>query len=849
MQFSRLRTAIIFIVALLGLAFLLPNFLNEDTRASLPDWMPNQEITLGLDLQGGSHLLLQVNRDQIVAQRLTDLRRDARNVLANQNGIGNIITNDPSGNGILVELTDPAQRDAANAALQTLQNQIASALFAGAGTNELAFSEAADGRLRVALTPDGIEERMSALVAQSIEVIRRRIDEVGTTEPAIQRQGTDRVLVQVPGFGDSERLKDLISQTARLTFHMVHPSMTAAQAQAQGLPPGTMILPSMDGPDELIFEEVSLGGESLTDAQPSYDQQSSRPVVTFRFDTRGAIVFGEITSRNVGRRFAIVLDNQVITAPVIQQAITGGTGQISGSFTTETANDLAVLLRAGALPASLDVIEERSIGPSLGADSVSAGVLAGIVGGLAVLGFMLLAYGKFGLFANIAVVLNVVLILGALSMLGATLTLPGIAGIVLTIGMAVDSNVLIYERIREEYAAGRSIVSSIEAGFERAMTTILDSNLTTLIAAVVLFFLGSGPVQGFAVTLAIGILTTLFTAYLVTLFIVGRWYRWFRPKTLKVQFVRFIPDGTKIPFMAWRRYAIALSVAASILSLGWFAINGLNLGVDFRGGSSIEIQSVEGPADLAAIRSTLGELDLGSYQVQGFGSPEDVLINVETQPGGDTAQQAAVSQILGALGDSYEVRRTEVVGPTVSAELAITGVIGVAVALFGILVYLWFRFEWQFAVGAVISTLHDIIMTIGLFAIAGLEFNQTSIAAILTIVGYSLNDTVVIYDRIREYMRKYRKMSLSELIDVSINSTLPRTILTGLTTFFALLALVVFGGEVIRSFTIAMTFGVVIGTYSSIFIAAPILIYLGLRARPEEIEEEAKEKRPDGAMV
>ncbi|MGK2228226.1 protein translocase subunit SecD, partial [Devosia sp.] len=773
MQFSPVRTAIIIAVTLLGFFFALPSFLPQTVRDAWPSWLPSQTIVLGLDLQGGSHLLLEVNQDGIVTERLADLRRDARSILANDNGIGNLITTDEVSRSISIELTDPTQADTALTALASLQNSVGGTLFSTSGVQELTIEPAANGRITVALTQEGIDDRMSALVAQSIEVIRNRIDELGTTEPTIQRQGNNRVLVQVPGFGDSTRLKDIISRTARLTFHMVYPGMTAAQADAQGLPAGTMILPSQDGGSELLYEDIALGGESLVDAQPSYDQQRAMPVVSFRFDTRGAIAFGQITSNNVGQRFAIVLDNQVITAPVIQSPITGGSGQISGSFTTATANDLAVLLRGGALPASLDIVEERSVSAGLGADSIRAGVTAGIIGAIAVIVFMVIAYGLFGVFADIAVMLNVVLILAALSMLGATLTLPGIAGIVLTIGMAVDANVLIFERIREELAAGRSKISAIEAGFQRAMATILDANITTLIAAVVLFYLGSGPVQGFAVTLALGILTTLFTAYMVTLFIVGRWYNWARPKTLRIQLVRLIPDGTKISFMGIRKYAIAFSIITSILSLGWFGYHGLNLGIDFRGGSAMEIQATDGTAEPGAIREALSALDLGEIQVQGFGETDRLLVRVQTQDGGASAQQDAVNLVQQTIEDAgYVTRGTETVGPTVSSELAITGAIGLGVALLGILVYLWFRFEWQFAVGAIISTGHDVILTIGLFAFVGLEFNASSIAAILTIVGYSLNDTVVIYDRIREYRMKYKKIGLPEIIDISINSTL-----------------------------------------------------------------------------
>ena len=845
---SPIRTALILLVALVGVLAMIPNFVSKETLATWPDFLPKQQMVLGLDLQGGSHLLLQVNRDSIVTERLRQLRRDARNVLANQNGIGNIITTEA--NAIVVELTDPSQRDAAMSALESLQNTVSGSVLAVGGPQELAFATRPDGRIELSLTEEGVNERMSSLVAQSIEVVRNRIDELGTTEPNIQRQGTDRILVQVPGFGDSSRLKDIISRTARLTFHLVHPTMSAAQAQAQGIPAGYMVLPSDDGGDELIEEDVALGGESLVDAQPGFDPQTNQPVVTFKFDTRGAITFGEITSRNVNRRFAIVLDNQVITAPNIRQPITGGSGQIYGSFTPQSANDLAVLLRGGALPASLDVVEERTVTASLGADSIQGGVLAGIIAAIATLAFMLIAYGMFGMFANLALILNIALIMGLLSGLGATLTLPGIAGIVLTMGMAVDANVLIYERIREERAAGKSVVASIEAGFARAMSAILDSNITTFIAAVVLFFLGSGPVQGFAVTLALGIITTLFTAYFFTKLVIGTWYAWRRPKDIRIQLVKFIPDNTKIPFMAWRRYALIFSIAMAAASVALFGINGMNLGIDFKGGSAIEVRSLSGPADPAVVRGVVGGLNLGDVQVQGFGEETDLLIRIVTQEGGDAAQAAAVQLVQEALTtEQYEIRRVESVGPTVSNELVITGIVGFSVALIGILLYLWFRFEWQFAVGAIVTTFHDVVLTIGLFALTGLEFNQSSIAAILTIVGYSLNDTVVVYDRIREYARKYRKISVSELLDIAVNSTLSRTVLTGVTTLMALGALVVFGGEVIRSFTVSMLFGVIVGTYSSIFIAAPVLIYFGLKTRNDQPDTAAKERRADGAAV
>ncbi|MBN9348666.1 MAG: protein translocase subunit SecD [Devosia sp.] len=851
-QFTPIRTAIILIVTVLGIFLAIPNFFSKETTANWPSFLPHDGMTLGLDLQGGSYLLLQVNRDSITTERLKELRRDARQLLAGQNGIGNIITTEAD--GIVIELTDPSTKEAARTALQALQNNIGGTAGIG-GTPELEFGEAADGKLTVKLTPNGITERMSALIAQSMEVIRKRVDEVGTTEPIIQRQGQDRVLVQVPGYDNSARLKELISTTARLTFHLVHPTMSAAQAEAQGVPAGYMLVPSAEGDyNELLNENVEFGGENLVNAQPAFDQQTSRSVVSFTLDTRGAIIFADITAKNVGKRFAIVLDNQVITAPTIQGPIPGGSAQITGTFTPQTANDLAVLLRAGALPATLDVVEERSVGASLGADSIRAGVTSGIVAAILVVTFMVIAYGLFGLFADISLVLNILLIIASLSLLGSTLTLPGIAGIVLTIGMAVDANVLIYERIREEMKAGKSILASIDAGFQRAWGTIIDSHLTQLIAAIVLYFLGSGPVQGFAVTLGLGILTSLFTSYTVTLYFVGWWYRLRRPKTLKIQVFRFIPDGTKIPFMKISRFAIIFSILISLGAIGSAFTKGFNLGIDFIGGSAIEVQYAgTGTPDAGVIREALDELGLGEVQVQQFGPASDFLVRIQLQPGGDPEQQAAVKKVTETLATiDYEVRKTEAVSGTVSGELTTKGTIAVLIAMGAILIYVWFRFEWQFALAAITTTAHDVIMTIGLYSFVGLEFNITSIAAVLTLVGLSLNETVVISDRIRENLRKYKKMSLPELIDLSINQTIVRTSLTQFTILLALFPLVFFGGEAIRGFTIAMTFGSIFGMYSSVFIGGPILIYFGLKARSDAPAADAKptkEKRADGAAV
>jgi preprotein translocase subunit SecD len=387
------------------------------------------------------------------------------------------------------------------------------------------------------VTEPAIAERIRHAVDQSIQIVERRVNELGTVEPLIQRQGADRILVQVPGLGDPQRLIDLVGKTAKLTFRMVDTSVSADQAQQGRLPLDSEVVKGSkkEGGQTYVLEKrVMVSGEDLTDAQPGFDQRTSEPIVSFKFNINGARRFAQVTQENVGRPFAIVLDNEVISAPVIREPILGGSGQISGNFTVQGANDLAILLRAGALPAPLTIIEERTVGPGLGQDSIEAGKRSSYVGAAMVVIFMFLTYGLFGLFANIAVAINVAMIFGVLSLLNATLTLPGIAGIVLTVGIAVDSNVLIYERIREEVRAGRTPITAIDAGFSRALATIMDSNITTFIAAAVLFYIGTGPVRGFAVTLGIGIVTTVFTAFTLTRLIVAMWVRWWRPKTVPI---------------------------------------------------------------------------------------------------------------------------------------------------------------------------------------------------------------------------------------------------------------------------------------------------------------------------
>lgn len=845
LYFPRWKTILIWLAIVVSLIVALPNVFSDATLQRFPSFLPTQKIVLGLDLQGGSYMMLKIERADIVKERLEttvgEIRSNLREAGIRYTGLTG------TGQQIQVRITDADKLSAARTALADLTQPISTGTVMGTTINEITLTEGENGLLRLALTDEGINYRLSSALGQSIEVVRRRVDELGTTEPLITRQGSDRIVVQVPGLDDPQRLKNLLNQTAKLTFHMVDTSVPVTEAINGRPPAASQVLYSMDDPPVpyLVERQALISGENLVDAQASFNQQTNEPVVTFRFDSRGAQRFAQATQQNVGRPFAIVLDDQVISAPVIREPIVGGSGQISGNFTVESANDLAVLLRAGALPATLTVIEERTVGPSLGADSIRAGVGAGIVAAVLVVVFMIGLYGFFGVLAVLALVANVVMMIAILTALGSTLTLPGIAGIVLTIGVAVDSNVLIYERIREEHRGGRSLIQSIDQGFTRAFGTIFDANFTALIAAVVLFYLGSGPVRGFAITHAIGIATTMFTAFTLTNWLFAEWVRHRRPKHMPKGVRTGIFDFKNVPFMGIRRWTFGISAALTIASVVGFAAVGMNLGVDFKGGSVIELQARQGNADIADIRLRLEGLNIGEVQAQGFGDTQTVLVRIPTQEGGENAEQSAISKVRAELGADYDFRRVEVVGPAVSGELTQTATIGVLVALLGILIYIWFRFEWQFAIGAIIATLHDVILTLGLFVLTGIEFNLTSIAAVLTIVGYSLNDTVVVYDRMRENLRRYKKMPLDVLIDISINETMSRTILTAVTTLLALGALFLFGGEVIRSFTFAMLFGVVIGTFSSVYIAAPVLIAFKFRNEPAEDGDKTKDGATD----
>lgn len=818
MRNSPLKVAIYLIVILLGVLVALPNALPERTLANWPSWLPSQKVSLGLDLRGGSHLVLEVDRPALEDEWLQSLVQEARSSLETADIETQSVRREQE--SIVVTLSDAASRKAALDELGKLASPITSATSISGTDLEIST----DGDNAIVLRPSeaGIIHRMSRAVEQSLEIIRQRVDQVGVAEPTIQRVGSDRVLVQLPGEQDPSNLKALLGSTAKMSFHLL------------GRPDerGVTVLQDDRGQSYPVEDRVLIAGDRLTDARVAFDPNTKQPVVSFRFDQTGATRFADITRQNVGSPFAIILDGKVLSAPVIQQPITGGAGQISGSFSVSEANTLAALLRAGALPAKLTVIEERTVGADLGGDAIEKGIASGLVGFALVVGFILALYGGWGLLAVVALSLNVILTFAGLTILGATLTLPGIAGIVLGIGLAVDANVLINERIREESRKGRGVHAAIDLGFNKAYSTIIDSNVTALIATILLFWFGSGPVRGFAVTMGLGIAISMFTAVSVVrvamIALVGR----FKLKRIDIRPllpIQLIKDGTRIDFMKARMIGIGVSAFLSISSIILFFTPGLNYGVDFSGGIQIEV-STEQPADLARFRSGLEGLGMGEVTLQQFGDSSHFLMRVERQPGPETAQTAALDKLkaeIVSIDPSAKIQRTEVVGPKVSGELATAGIISVVLASLAMLVYIWVRFEWPFAVGAIATLILDVTKTVGFFALTGLDFNLTAIAALLTLVGYSVNDKVVVYDRMRENMRLYKSMPFRDLINLSINETLARSLYTSATAFLAMVPMAIWGGSAVESFAIPMVFGIFIAASSSVFIAAPILLFLG----------------------
>jgi SecD/SecF fusion protein len=829
---SRWKLAGYALVVLLGCLMAVPNLFTAQQRSQWPGWMPAPHVTLGLDLKGGSHLVLAVDAAGVARERLDAIADSARTALK-EAGLPDASVA-VSGDAVVVRPADAAKSAVVDA---TLRGFVSTMTAHGVSTSQpdIEIARGADSEFLLRPSAAALSARMQSAVGQSVPIVERRINEVGVAEPTIQRLGSDRILVQLPGVQDPDEIKKLLGTTAKMTFHLVVPKLEPEAMQGGQLPAGVIAAPAAKGEMRYaIRAEPLLQGDRLTDAAMAFDERTGRPVVKFRLDSIGAKAFADITRAHVGEPFAIVLDGKVLSAPVIREPIIGGAGEISGDFTAEEASSLAALLRAGALPVPLTVAEERTVGPDLGADTIRVGAITGVAGFGLVLAFMVALYGRWGLVASAALALNVVLTFAGLSLFGATLTLPGIAGLVLSIGLAVDANVLINERIKEETRKGRSAAAALDFGFKSAYRTIVDSNVTTLIATLLLFWFGSGPVRGFAVTMGLGIATSMFTAVAIVRAVMAVWVRRRRPKRFVIEpllRLNLLPVESRIRFMRARFLGIAVSMLLSAASVTLFITPGLNYGIDFVGGTIVEAKTAQ-PADLASLRNRLDGLHLGEIALQEFGNASTLLLRIERQPGDDAAQQVAAARVketVGAVAPGTRFQRVEVVGPKVSEELERTGVIAVALASLAMLAYIWVRFEWPFAVGAIATLVLDVTKTVGFLALTGLDFNLTAIAAVLTLIGYSVNDKVVVYDRMRENLRLHPEMPLRQLIDRSINQTFLRSLFTSATALLALLPMALWGGPAVASFAWPMLFGIAVAASSSIFIAAPILLFLGER--------------------
>jgi len=820
-----------------------------------PDWLANLDampMFLGLDLRGGVHFLLEVDMPVVLRQAEERLVADFKPMLRDAKLRYTTVKRFARDGVTGVELRF---RDAES-------RQQSEELISGDYEGLLIESvdRGGDYWLEVVIGEQLIRENETQALKQNILTLRNRVNELGVAEPMIQQQGRNRVIVQLPGVQDTVRARELLGATATLQFKAVDEGNSLEAALAGRVPAGSALYPHRDGSRILLKKRTVLTGEYITNASSGLDSQTGEPLVNVSLDGRGAKIMSSFTGKNIGKRMAVIfIENkkytvtddegesrfveerveEVITAPVIRDQLSARF-QISGSMNSREARDLALLLRAGSLAAPMHFVEERTVGPSLGLDNVNQGVRSVVVGLLLVVAFMVAWYRGFGLVANTALALNLMLLVAVLSLLQATLTLPGIAGVVLTVGMAVDANVLIFERIREELGNGNSPQASIHAGFDKAFSTIFDANVTTLIAAAVLFIFGTGPVKGFAVTLSVGIVTSMFTAILVTRALVNMVWGGRSLKRLPIgkSLVAFKGDRA-IKFMSRRKIGGIISALLILVSIGSLATRGLQFGIDFTGGTLVEV-AYDQAADLDQIEATLDEAGLEDAVVQLFGAPNDVLIRLAAGQGGDLAQLSGdVLTALQRQSPDVELRRVEFVGPQVGEELTQDGGLALLFALVGILIYVGLRFRYQFALGAVAALVHDVIITMGIFSLFAIEFDLTVLAALLAVIGYSLNDTIVVFDRIRENFTVVRRGGVTDVIDRSLNDSLSRTVVTSLTTLLVLLALLFMGGEVIHGFALALTIGVLIGTYSSLLVASPVLVMMGLTR--QDMEEPEKE--------
>jgi SecD/SecF fusion protein len=842
----KLKLVLIFFLIIGSITTIVPSFY-EGT----PDWwkkyMAPKGLTKGLDLQGGIHLVLKVNL-KIAAKNNLDFA--ANDLVARLADESISAVKSPSSTEQTLVYTLPNTNAAAKVNELLKEDE---SINVKVEANEGSFP-----RIFLSLSEKKIDYIKNNAVNQSLEIIRNRIDEFGVAEPVIIRQGEDEIVVQLPGIDDPQRAIDLIGKTAQLQFKIVYdaPGVNLQElidkATSSGqwdskegktdelnkilagqLPPGTSIYFQKEKDPQttkeskipiLLEDKVLMTGDMIKNAQVRIGGSFNMPLVSLDMTSRGARVFGEVTGANVNRRMAIVLDDVVRSAPNINEKILGGSAQITGRFTHEEASDLAIVLRVGALPAPVEIIQNMTVGATLGQDSIDKGLYSGFFGAILVLAFMLIYYRLPGAIANVALILNILFLFTGLAIINATLTLPGIAGIVLSIGMAVDANVLIFERMREEYAIGKTVKSSIDGGFGKAFWTIVDSQVTTLITAMALFMFGTGPIKGFAITLSFGIIFNLFTA----LFCSRLMFDGLTARTIltKFSFMQF-SKTPNLDFMGLKKITFTISgilVSLGVLAFILITLGKANLGVDFSGGSLLQYKA-EQSFSMDEVRTALETSKIDGLNLQEVKSENRLIIKVKKSEEKVANLDKDVSAILKTeLADKgFVLESTSEIGSSVSAILRNKAIQAILISLAGVIIYLAFRFDLSFGVAAAVATFHDVLVVLGLCWILKIEITLLIVTALLTLAGYSLNDSVVIFDRIRENMRKSEFKPLPEIINLSINQVISRTIVTSLTSAMVLLALVLFGGSVIHDFSFALLAGVVIGTYSSIFIASPIL--------------------------
>ena len=818
---------------------------------SAPHWwktyLAPEGLRLGLDLQGGMHLVLKVNLKKAEENTLEFAANDLKDALTEKN-ISAVRTASTNPDTVIFTLPNSGAMET----VQTLIKDDFPDIDAQVEQKEGSFP-----RIFLKLNNEKIDYIKNHAVNQSLEILRNRIDQFGVAEPVIIRQGEDEIVIQLPGVKDPKRALKLLGDTAQLEFRIVadaagvnlfqlidEASRSGQWAEGESikklnralqnrLPDNTSVYFEKEKDKQtgleksipiLLENKILMTGDMIKDAQVRIGGNFNEPYVSLDMTSRGGKVFAHITEKNVGRRMAIVLDDVVKSAPVIRERILGGSAQISGSFTHEEAADLAIVLRVGALPAPVDIIQNLTVGASLGQDSTNKGLMSGVFGALIVVGFMVIYYRLSGVIANTALLLNILLLFSGLAVLNATLTLPGIAGIILSIGMAVDANVLIFERMRDEYDLGKSVRSSIDGGFGKAFLTIVDSQVTTLITALALFLFGTGPIKGFAVTLSLGIIFNLFAALFFSRLVfdtIGA----FKP-IRSLNFMTMIKKPN-IDYLKIKNITYVLSVimvCLGLVAMIQIARGKANMGVDFSGGSLLQYRA-DKDFTLSEIRGAFATSDLQEVDLQRVENEHRLIIKIKKSTAVVANLDEQVASILTSkLPDKgFVLESQSEIGSSVSSVLRNKAIQAILISLAGVIIYLAFRFDIRFGLAAAVATFHDVLVVLGICWILNVEITLLIVTALLTLAGYSLNDSVVVFDRIRENMDKSDYKSLYACINDSINQVLTRTIVTGLTTAFVLVALFLLGGTVIHDFAFSLLLGIIVGTYSSIFIASPLL--------------------------